>query len=56
VLPASVTYHLGFARDAETRQTTMYLNKLPKQFMPGRGLHSSTFQLNLWPFLTQNTP
>jgi len=36
VLPASITYHLGFVRDETTLQPTMYLNKLPKQFMPGQ--------------------
>ena len=32
VLPATNTYHLGFVRDEETLESTMYLNKLPKQF------------------------
>ena len=28
VLPVSVTHHLGFVRDEETLQPTMYLNKV----------------------------
>ena len=36
VLPASVTYHLGFVRDEETLEAKMYLNKLPKQFAEGQ--------------------
>ena len=36
MLPAAVTYHLGFVRDEETLAATMYLNKLPKQFAEGQ--------------------
>ena len=32
VLPASVTYHLGYVRDEETLQPKLYLNKLPEKF------------------------
>ena len=32
VLPASTTHHLGFVRDEDTLEATMYLNKLPAQF------------------------
>ncbi|DBA87470.1 TPA: hypothetical protein ACH3X1_004509 [Trebouxia sp. C0004] len=32
VLPAQVTYHVGFVRNEETLQATSYLNKLPKSF------------------------
>ncbi|XP_024517710.1 uracil phosphoribosyltransferase isoform X1 [Selaginella moellendorffii] len=31
VLPATQTYHLGFVRDEETLQPTLYLNKLPEK-------------------------
>lgn len=34
-LPASRTYHLGFVRDEETLEATMYLNKLPERFEKG---------------------
>ena len=36
VLPASITYHLGFVRDETTLEAKMYLNKLPKQFAEGQ--------------------
>nr|XP_023874206.1 uracil phosphoribosyltransferase [Quercus suber] len=32
ILPATKTYHLGFSRDEETLQPTLYLNKLPDKF------------------------
>ena len=32
VLPATNTYHLGFARDEDSLEATMYLNKLPEKF------------------------
>ncbi|KAM3690141.1 hypothetical protein ACJW30_09G098900 [Castanea mollissima] len=32
ILPATKTYHLGFSRDEETLQPTIYLNKLPDKF------------------------
>jgi uracil phosphoribosyltransferase len=35
VLPANQTYHLGFVRDEETLQPSMYLNKLPEKFEEG---------------------
>eukprot|EP00850_Spirogloea_muscicola_P009766 SM000055S18300 [mRNA] locus=s55:729092:731923:+ [translate_table: standard] len=35
VLPAMQTYHLGYARDEETLQPSMYLNKLPTTFPEG---------------------
>lgn len=36
VLPATNTYHLGFVRDEETLEATMYLNKLPAHFPEGQ--------------------
>jgi uracil phosphoribosyltransferase len=36
VLPVTNTYHLGFARDEETLEAKMYLNKLPSQFPEGQ--------------------
>jgi len=36
VLPATNTYHLGFVRDDQTLEATMYLNKLPAQFSEGQ--------------------
>lgn len=36
VLPATNTYHLGFVRDEDTLQSTMYLNKLPGKFLEGQ--------------------
>lgn len=35
VLPATKTYHLGFSRDEETLQPSLYLNKLPEKFSEG---------------------
>jgi uracil phosphoribosyltransferase len=35
VLPASVTYHLGYVRDEETLLPRLYLNKLPAKFVSG---------------------
>lgn len=32
VLPVSTTHHLGYVRDEETLQPSMYLNKLPESF------------------------
>ena len=32
VLPVSTTHHLGYVRDEETLQPSMYLNKLPERF------------------------
>eukprot|EP00898_Chlorokybus_atmophyticus_P007019 jgi/Chlat1/7318/Chrsp58S06947 len=32
LLPASATYHVGFVRNEETLQPSMYLDKLPKSF------------------------
>ncbi|KAL2623653.1 hypothetical protein R1flu_003858 [Riccia fluitans] len=35
VLPATQTYHLGYVRDEETLEPTLYLNKLPERFPEG---------------------
>lgn len=35
VLPATKTYHLGIARNEETLEPTVYLNKLPDKFPEG---------------------
>lgn len=35
ILPATKTYHLGFRRDEETLQPSMYLNKLPDNIPEG---------------------
>mmetsp|Transcript_6702 Transcript_6702/g.24824 ORF Transcript_6702/g.24824 Transcript_6702/m.24824 type:complete len:293 (-) Transcript_6702:1386-2264(-) len=32
VIPTSQTYHLGFVRDEESLEASMYLNKLPEKF------------------------
>lgn len=34
VLPAYETYHVGYVRDDQTLQASMYLNKLPEKFDP----------------------
>jgi len=34
VLPVTETYHLGYVRDEETLECSMYLNKLPEKFPP----------------------
>ncbi|GJP51758.1 hypothetical protein CLOM_g10901 [Closterium sp. NIES-68] len=34
VIPHTVTYHLGYARDETTLEPTLYLNKLPESFAP----------------------
>ncbi|KAG0558267.1 hypothetical protein M758_10G013600 [Ceratodon purpureus] len=35
VLPANQTFHLGFVRNEETLEASMYLNKLPEKFEEG---------------------
>ncbi|XP_057531663.1 uracil phosphoribosyltransferase [Amaranthus tricolor] len=35
ILPSTMTYHLGLARDEETLQPTVYLNRLPEKFPEG---------------------
>eukprot|EP01018_Ginkgo_biloba_P034515 Gb_08675 [translate_table: standard] len=35
VLPATKTYHVGFSRDENTLQPTLYLNKLPERIPDG---------------------
>jgi uracil phosphoribosyltransferase len=32
IIPASVTYHVGYVRDESTLQASAYLNKLPENF------------------------
>lgn len=32
IVPASVTYHVGYVRNEETLEATSYLNKLPQSF------------------------
>jgi len=34
VLPTFDTFHIGYVRDEDTLEPTLYLNKLPKQFAP----------------------
>lgn len=39
ILPAIKTYHLGIARDEETLQPSIYLNKLPEKFPEGSRIY-----------------
>lgn len=32
VIPSSITYHVGYVRNEETLEASMYLNKLPEKF------------------------
>ncbi|KAK3253557.1 hypothetical protein CYMTET_37198 [Cymbomonas tetramitiformis] len=34
VIPVSITYHVGYVRDEETLEASLYLNKLPPSFTP----------------------
>ena len=48
VLPAFDTFHIGYVRDEDTLEPTLYLNKLPKQVRRVHYATSRHFHLSRW--------